>query len=548
MLALFLALLVAAPAIAAGYPRRIAVAPFESLTREDIGSTVSVLPRLVSSRLMALAGADVLLLPAGGKSPADAAKEAKYPLLLQGTVSKLGKGYSIDVVVTDLAEGKSAGAFFAAAATEDDIIAQLGILSGEISEKVFGVQGAVRAVAPVVAAPVVAAPVVAAPGAGSAGTAVVTSAAGAGAAGTAGSAGIAAVAGAGGVAGATTLAGGWAPSSLKKISQSDKIVDEVQGVVTLEADADGNGMVVAYGKNAIYLYKVKGTEFLPYTRYSRPISHHILHVDAIDIDGDGEKEILVTDLIEESVQSFILKKNKTGGYEETGEKIRYYMVVLPDWQGKPALVGQYQGVTTPFQGKIVALRWDGKQLVPGEALPHDTNISPLSSGILGLSSARFGKEWRLIYTDPDLYLRVLDGKGKSMYKSRTRLGMSLDLFEWGPVIPIEGRRAQFPLRVPARVASEGGEDPLVLITEVKRGLLDLVGGSYDSTRLVLLQWEAGEFAEKAGSKESSHFLSGADFLSSPGFRKGGKVIASAIEQTGLIFKDKVSRLHMYQAD
>src|SRR5512141_1326325 len=136
------------PASAAGYARRIAIAPFASLTKEDIGATVSVLPRLLASRLMALAGADVVLLPAGGKDPEAAAKEAKVPLLLQGTVSKLGKGYSVDTTVTALETGKPAGAFFAAAATEDDLVAQLGVLSGEIAEKLFGVQGAIRATAP----------------------------------------------------------------------------------------------------------------------------------------------------------------------------------------------------------------------------------------------------------------------------------------------------------------------------------------------------------------------------------------------------------------
>jgi hypothetical protein len=130
------------PASAAGYARRIAIAPFAVLTREDIGATVSVLPRLLASRLMSLAGADVVLLTAGGKTPEEAAREAKVPLLLQGTVSKLGKGYSLDTTVTDLETGKTAGAFFATAATEDDIIAQMGILSGEIAGKIFGMQGA----------------------------------------------------------------------------------------------------------------------------------------------------------------------------------------------------------------------------------------------------------------------------------------------------------------------------------------------------------------------------------------------------------------------
>ena len=532
LLVLSLALLIAGPASAAGYPRRIAVAPFVSLAKEDIGSTVAVLPRLMASRLMALAGADVLVLKAGGKSPEDAARESKYPLLLQGTVSKLGKGYSIDVVVVDLAEGKNAGAFFAAAPTEDDIITQLGTLSGEIAEKVFGVQGAVRAVSPppVAAAPVVVAPPVPSVGAPPKGPAAqapqaVLSSAPAG----------------------TTLAAGWVPSSIKKIGQSDKIADEVYGLVTLKADDDGNGLVAAYGKTVIYIYRVKGKELLPYTRIRMPLDHHILSVDVFDLDGDGENEILVTDLRDESIQSLVYKK-KGDIYEEAADGIRYYMVALRDWNGKPTLVGQYQGVDTPFKGKIVPLRWDGKQLVPGEALPHDTTIAPLWSGALGLSSARFGKDWQLIYTDDEGYLRVLDAKGKSVYKSRTRYGSGLDYFEWGPYIEIEGRRKRFPLRMPARLAPGSGETPLVLTTELRKGILDLVGGSYDSTRVVLLLWEGGEFLEKAGTQGTSEFISGGDFMTRSDFRKGGKIVVSVIEKTGVIFKDQISKLLVYEVE
>jgi hypothetical protein len=533
---LLLVLHVAAPALASGYPRRIAVAPFESLAREDIGSTVAVLPRLVASRLMALAGADVLLLPSGAKSPADAAREAKYPLLLQGTVSKLGKGYSIDAVVTDLAEGKSAGAFFAAAATEDDIITQLGILSGEIAEKVFGVQGAVRAVSP---APAVVAPVVVSPPAPSDGGLPSP-------AGVSSSAAQATQAVSSRPAG-TTLSAGWIPSSLKRIGESDKIPDELNGVVTLRSDAQGNGIVAAYGKTTIYLYRVEGKELLPFTRIRKPQSHHILSVDAIDLDGDGENEMLATILLEEAVRSVVYKK-KGDVYEEAADGIRYYLVVLPDWKGKRTLVGQYQGVDTPFRGKIVTLRWDGSRLVPGEELPHDTTIAPLWSGALGLSSGRFGKEWRLIYTDEEAYLRVLESDGKSLYKSRTRYGAGIDYFEWGPFIEIEGRRKRIPLRMPARLAPGSGETPLVLTTEVKKGLLDLVGGSYDSTRLVLLLWEGNELIEKAGTQGTSQFLSGGDFLSRSDFSRGGRIVVSVIEKTGAVFREQVSRLLLYQAE
>ncbi|MGZ8447586.1 MAG: hypothetical protein ACXWWM_07380, partial [Candidatus Deferrimicrobiaceae bacterium] len=53
-------LAVAAAASAAEYPRRIAIAPFAVLgPQEEIRQTVDILPRLLSSRLMALAGAEV---------------------------------------------------------------------------------------------------------------------------------------------------------------------------------------------------------------------------------------------------------------------------------------------------------------------------------------------------------------------------------------------------------------------------------------------------------------------------------------------------------
>ena len=499
------------------------------MTKEDIGGTVSVLPRLLASRLMALAGADVLLLPVGGKSPEEAAREAKYPLLLQGTVSKLGKGYSIDATATDSSTGKIAGAFFAAAASEDDIIAQLGVLSGEIAEKLFDVQGAIRATSPAPPPPSPAPIPVVPPAIGGVPAAPSPQAAPAAAAPPAPV--------------PTTLAGGWSPSSIKIVGESDKILDELYGVVTVDTDAQGSTLVAAYGKTTLYLYRVKGTEIVPFTRISKSLDHHILSVHALDIDGDGSREILVTDLMNETVASFVLKK-KGDGYQEVAGGIHYYLAVLPDWMGKPVLVGQYQGIDAPFQGRIVTLRWDGKGFAEGEKLPQDTNILPLSSGLPGLASARFGKEWRLIYTDENSRLRVLDAGGKSQYTSSGKYGSIPDRFEWGPIIQIEGGRKGFPLRSAVRVAAGGGEAPLVLIPEVKQGMLDMAA----STRLVLLQWERGEFVEKAGSQSGSRYLTGADFLSPDGFGKGGKIVTSAVEKSGSPFSDKISRLMLFQAE
>ncbi|MGZ8441190.1 MAG: FG-GAP repeat domain-containing protein [Candidatus Deferrimicrobiaceae bacterium] len=533
------------PASAAGYPRRIAIAPFAVLTKEDIGATVSVLPRLLASRLMALAGADVVLLPAGAP-PEEKAREAKVPLLLQGTVSKLGKGYSIDAAVTELETGKSAGAFFAAAATEDDLIAQMGILSGEIAAKLFGVQGAPRAVAPpapvatpspggtqaiAVAPPAAVAPgPVPAPAAPSAppppNPALPPVPAPA----------------------PSTPADGWVPSSLKQVGQSNPIADEVNGVVAGDVDTEGNGEVVAFGQHSIYVYRVKGSEVLPYTRITRGISHHFLNVDAVDLDGDGKKDLVVTDRNGENLSSFVLLR-KGDGFVEIPGAIPYHLVVLRDWNGRTVIAGPAGGFSEPFQGKIRSMTWNGRTLVEGEALPLDVSILPLSGGgVYSLSPVLLGNEWQWLYVDVEDHLRILDPKGKSAYRSKEKFGAAADWFEYGEVIRLEGRRAIFPLRRAPRAVAGPKGDSLVVTTEVRKGVLQGVIGTFESSRIVILQRLGGGFAERAGSPKTDFFYSGVDVLPPGVLARGGRVIASVIEQPGSAFKDRVSRLMLFQAE
>ena len=87
-----------------------------------------------------------------------------------------------------------------------------------------------------------------------------------------------------------------------------------------------------------------------------------------------------------------------------------------------------------------------------------------------------------------------------------------------------------------------------MIPEVKKGMLDIIQGFYDSTRLVLLQWDGGDFAEKAGTPTTSQFISAADFLSPSGLKRGDMVVASSIEQLGGITKSKISRLLLFKLE
>ncbi|HEX9192068.1 MAG TPA: VCBS repeat-containing protein, partial [Candidatus Deferrimicrobiaceae bacterium] len=347
----------------------------------------------------------------------------------------------------------------------------------------------------------------------------------------------------------STVAEGWAPSSLKKIGQSDKIADEVNGVVAGDVDAAGEGEVVTYGRNAIYVYRVKGTEILPYTRFTRPTSHQILNVEAVDLDGDGKKDLVVTDREGDRLVSFVLQRKGDGFVEAPGTS-PYFLVDVRDAAGKGVLAGQREGIANePLQGKFYRMKWDGKAFSEGEVIPINTSILPTSSGgAISLTAGRFEAEERWMYVDIEEKLRVLDAGGKSIYKSKERYGAASDAFEYGVLDRQTAQRPRMPLRKSPRVSAGAKGAPLVLITEVKKGVLDSMAGTFESTRIVILEWSGGGFTERASAPKSDFFVSGVDTLGTGGLRKGGKVVASVIEQSGSMLKDKASRLELLQVE
>jgi hypothetical protein len=191
------------------------------------------------------------------------------------------------------------------------------------------------------------------------------------------------------------------------------------------------------------------------------------------------------------------------------------------------------------------MSWTGKTFAEGAPLPADTKTPPLTFGIPGLSSARIGKEWRLIYTDPDGHLRVLDASGKTDYRSRGSYGAATDLFEYGLSLPRTGR-SRNPVKKAVRVSAGADDSPVFVIPKVKAGLLNF-SSLQESRSIVLLRWSDGEFLERADTGEGDYAYSGADFFSPSPLRKGGKVIASAIGNTGGV-KGPVSRLDLFSVE
>ncbi|MDA8122550.1 MAG: VCBS repeat-containing protein [Deltaproteobacteria bacterium] len=510
----------ASTGVSADYPRRVAIAPFVSLSQDNIASTVAVLPRLLSSRLMAQAGAEVLLLASGEKSPAEQARGAGVPLLIQGTVTKLGKGYSVDVTALDLETGKTAGAFFTAASTEDEIIPQIGFLAGEISEKLFGIKTAVRpsAVQPAVAAPAAPSPPVS-PAGPSAGPSVAPLA-----------------------AAPAAPSGPWEPRSIVKVAFSDKISDEIFRVSSGDVDGDGNPEVAAIGSRKLWVYKVSGDTVAPFRKHEWNNSHLFLSVETVDIDGDGRAEIVVTDLVGDRVNSFVLKY-KGDVLEPVAQEIPFYIISLEDGKGGRRLAGQRRGISEPFLREITYLKWDGKTLVPDGDVPVK-----VAAGIFGLAAFPGDAENRFLYIDEDEHLRILNPNGKTAYKTKEYYSGAVHLFTWGTETRSNIGPDRHYIRGRIVPVTTEGKSPLFLIRQSKGNVLFRDTRTFEWSRLLYVSWAGDGFAEKGASDRIDNLMTDFTVLGSGRPGPGTRVAVTTIESNASYASGAVSRIQLYRMD
>jgi len=114
-------------------------------------------------------------------------------------------------------------------------------------------------------------------------------------------------------------------------------------------DADGNGEIVTWGRNAIYVYRLKGNEILPYTRILRGLQNHFLNVDTIDLDGTGRKTW--SSPTSRGPARLVRPPAEGGRVRRDPRHTKNHLVVLRGWNGKDVLAGQRQGFSEAFQGR-----------------------------------------------------------------------------------------------------------------------------------------------------------------------------------------------------
>jgi hypothetical protein len=292
-------------------------------------------------------------------------------------------------------------------------------------------------------------------------------------------------------------------------SQSQSFPYHFRGMAMGDLDGDGKNEVVFIDEKNLYIYRWEANEFRLLKKITgKEATDQFMAVDVADINKDGKAEIFVSNFPANAYQpgyrlySFVVAF-QDGDFRVVASDLDWFFRVV-DWEGKgPVLLGQKKGVDTGFYGPIYEIGWDGKKY-------KDLRKAEIPNGVYspyGFAPFRYGDQTFFVFIDDDFRLKVLDQKGKRVWKSTAYYGSDI-VFQIKPVLPTgmyQGDEFSF---VNVRLLARG--DEIIVIRN-----LSPVGNFFKREKVFgggeiqALVWTGSTFIERWKSKEIQGYV--ADF-------------------------------------
>lgn len=393
ILALFLGILIigSSGAINAQDKKSVAVLPFSVISAENIDYIRQGVLGILSSRLAAADKIEVAnreavaeaLKALGGRQPSGAeveslGKSLKVDYVVWGSLTKIGGSVSIDAKLSEIATAKTPVNFFSQTQSLDEIIPRTSEVAERITRQVTGTQQlASQQILP--QAPPAGSPTLTPqpPPTGSSREAEI----------------IASLRGGGKKATLTSIVNpdfinvpGSTGLDRRGFWMSNEFPNEFKGMDIGDVTGDGTNEVVMIDATNIFIYQKKGQEFKQIHHHRGKAHDNYLSVDVADINRNGIKEIIVTNINQTLLNSFVLEF-RDGKFTQIASDLRLFLrVISPDGK-EPILLGQNFGSDGIFNSPIHEVVWSngryqlGKRMKIPQGLPvYGLAIDSLAAG------------------------------------------------------------------------------------------------------------------------------------------------------------------------
>jgi TolB-like protein len=268
---------------------------------------------------------------------------------------------------------------------------------------------------------------------------------------------------------------------------------EIKGLDIGDVDGDKKNEVVVMDPHNLYIFKYDGDKLSLFQKIEIGYQHNFLTLDVRDVNKNGLAEIIVTSVVEDNLQSFIIEYEQ-GKFRKITEKAGWYLRVLEHPKDGPILMGQRMGSDGIFVGPIYQFVWKKKSFEKGPKMPFPTDTI-----IFGLTMADLRGDGKpnIIHFDQVEHLIVLSSDGKRLWKSSDRYGGTNNSYETKKKKQ-EAYRPQdappFRVYIPGRILvrdMDGDGIPEVIVNknEFKTGTLFERLRSFDKGEIQNLLWE-----------------------------------------------------------
>ena len=222
------------------------------------------------------------------------------------------------------------------------------------------------------------------------------------------------------------------PLDRKGFWMSPKFPTEFRGMDIGDVTGDGTNKVVIIDTHNVMIYQKKDKDFILLHKIPGKASSNYLAVDVADINHNGVKEIIVTNMERNVVDSFVLEY-RDGTFVQIASHLPWYLRVI-DAPAGPILLGQTRGMDNPFSNPIHEIVWEdgkyreGKQMkIPVGLSVYGLTIDNLGTGGGEKVIALDASDYLYIYEPTDkplMNLKRLGGSPERIYKSDDTYGGS----------------------------------------------------------------------------------------------------------------------------
>lgn len=327
---------------------------------------------------------------------------------------------------------------------------------------------------------------------------------------------------------------------------------EIKGLDIGDVDGDKKNEVVVMDNNNLYIFKYDGEKLSLFQKIEIGYQHNFLTLDVRDINQNGFAEIIVTSMVEDDLQSFIIEFEQ-GKFRKIIEKANWYFRVLEHPNEGPILLGQRRGSDGIFVGPIYKFVWKKKSFEKGPKMPFPTET--ILFGLTMVDLKGDGKP-HIILFDLVEHLIVLSPDGKRLWKSSDRYGGTNNFYDTTKK-KVEPYRPQdsppFRVYIPGRILvrdMDGDGIPEVIVNknEFKTGVLIERLRSYEKGEIQNLIWEENGLVMNWRTREIKGYI--ADYqIKDPGNIGEDELVVAIVSQEqegGTIFSKKRSSILFFK--